>query len=1043
MRVERLRIDGFGRFHDEDLGPFPNRVTVFFGPNEAGKSTLLAFIRAMLFGFPLRGARSHYPPVAGGRHGGRLSIADSAGQIHLVKRFQGTHGGPVNVSLETGEPVGEAILNQLLGSHTRDVFNEIFAFTIDELHSDALLKDSSVNSQMYSTGIGASALPDALTEIDGARNDLFRNRGSTQKIYDVVKKIEQIDGKLASAANNASEYGRHRVRLSHIAEEIEEFGNRQAKIQEEQRIQSQLRNAWSDWVELLATEEELVGVPEIENFPPDGLDRLNRLADQARTAREEQRSALERVTAFEARLEAAVPNIEILRYSDDIDEIVRQRGAFDQSVHDLPERRAELGNDRNALEEILSDLGTDWDEDRLDNFDVSMSVREEIQGFHNDLLRATETFERQSYASKTDASTLKEVEEDIERQLDIVKRAEKPQFTETEIRERRSLIRRALTTFGDLNRAQERVSDFEFRTANSSEPSEDSGARRSSNLLSWVLIACGITLVIASVALAGGAMSIGVLGGVILAGFGVQRLYANRSENPTSTVADNSNLEYAKTLIDEVEKRQCQINEFARKVDISTIDPAALNALDDELDEEQAGLSEWNVNNRRLCDLRSLKKRRELALAASNRALENSAKSKESIEAAWSDWIHERRLNETFTPETVIELRAKVDQGKDRLKTVRERQSRIGAIETDIRQFFGIVEPVAVEFGIEVGRGSHASVTLAADKLIELRTNVENKVRERDSTKQEFVEAKANLRVRKTNLNDIETEVDELMKTGGAQDEEDFRRRHEHVGLRTQLESQRRGSIKRLQRLSAPGGPFEILKSRLTATDAESIDREIQHLEERKIETEAQIKELYEERGALETQIESLAGEEESSRLRMERHVLREQVSDYTRQWAIYTVAKNLLMATRRDFERERQPRVLKHAESYFRDITDGRYSTIYAPLGEQKITVNDRDGSSKAPSDLSRGTREQLFLSLRFGLIKELGEQTEPLPVIVDEVMVNFDPRRASLAASAFVKLSESNQVLVFTCHPTTVEVFQAAAKQHSVKEFDVIELG
>ena len=68
----------------------------------------------------------------------------------------------------------------------------------------------------------------------------------------------------------------------------------------------------------------------------------------------------------------------------------------------------------------------------------------------------------------------------------------------------------------------------------------------------------------------------------------------------------------------------------------------------------------------------------------------------------------------------------------------------------------------------------------------------------------------------------------------------------------------------------------------------------------------------------------------------------------------------------------------------------------VYAPLGEQTITVTDADGRTKQPSELSRGTREQLFLSLRFGLIRELGQRTEPLPVVVDEVLVNFDPERA-----------------------------------------------
>src|SRR5262245_3119810 len=93
------------------------------------------------------------------------------------------------------------------------------------------------------------------------------------------------------------------------------------------------------------------------------------------------------------------------------------------------------------------------------------------------------------------------------------------------------------------------------------------------------------------------------------------------------------------------------------------------------------------------------------------------------------------------------------------------------------------------------------------------------------------------------------------------------------------------------------------------------------------------------------------------------------------------------------------------------------------------EIWVTQPVGNRKAPRELSRGTREQLYISLRFGLIRNLGEQQECLPVIVDDVLVNFDPDRAARAAEAFAQLAETHQVLVLTCHSTTVERFLAAA--------------
>jgi hypothetical protein len=47
-------------------------------------------------------------------------------------------------------------------------------------------------------------------------------------------------------------------------------------------------------------------------------------------------------------------------------------------------------------------------------------------------------------------------------------------------------------------------------------------------------------------------------------------------------------------------------------------------------------------------------------------------------------------------------------------------------------------------------------------------------------------------------------------------------------------------------------------------------------------------------------------------------------------------------------------------------------------------------------------------------------------MPVIMDDVLVNFDPVRARAACEAIVDLSSRFQVLMLTCHPQTVAYFQ-----------------
>ena len=93
MRIESIYIDGFGHFEQTTFGPFGSQITIFEGENESGKTTLLAFIRTVLYGFPGRGGAEHYPPLRGGKHGGRIVIADDSGERYTVERYAGRRGG--------------------------------------------------------------------------------------------------------------------------------------------------------------------------------------------------------------------------------------------------------------------------------------------------------------------------------------------------------------------------------------------------------------------------------------------------------------------------------------------------------------------------------------------------------------------------------------------------------------------------------------------------------------------------------------------------------------------------------------------------------------------------------------------------------------------------------------------------------------------------------------------------------------------------------------------------------------------------------------
>ncbi len=140
-------------------------------------------------------------------------------------------------------------------------------------------------------------------------------------------------------------------------------------------------------------------------------------------------------------------------------------------------------------------------------------------------------------------------------------------------------------------------------------------------------------------------------------------------------------------------------------------------------------------------------------------------------------------------------------------------------------------------------------------------------------------------------------------------------------------------------------------------------------------------------------------------------------------QWAVLTLCRTLLDETRRVYETERQPEVLRQASWFFGIMTESRYPRVFTPLDGTEIQVERADGVRFSPAMLSRGTAEQLYLCMRLALVKEYANHVEPLPLVFDDIFVNFDPERTRSSIKAIRELCSTHQILLFTCHPHLVD--------------------
>ena len=92
-------------------------------------------------------------------------------------------------------------------------------------------------------------------------------------------------------------------------------------------------------------------------------------------------------------------------------------------------------------------------------------------------------------------------------------------------------------------------------------------------------------------------------------------------------------------------------------------------------------------------------------------------------------------------------------------------------------------------------------------------------------------------------------------------------------------------------------------------------------------------------------------------------------------------------------------------------------------------MTISGENIADKSWADLSKGTKEQLYLSLRLGYVEnyskdKYGNDTEKpiLPLIIDDAFVNFDRTRIKSVLKCLETFAKNNQIIYFTCHSNLV---------------------
>ena len=1027
MRIEELYLDGFGHFYQRSPGPLLGAMTVFYGPNEAGKSTLLAFIRAILFGFPPRYNR-HYPPQKGGRHGGRITLSDSSGIVYVAERYAGARGG-----LKIDTPHGaasnpEAVLQRLTSNASPDLFRNLFAFSLDELQAAASLSDSTGN--IYSAGQGAPGLPSLRRSLSDRKDKIYlsRGRGTDREVPKVLDILRDIDAQLQVIAGNARRYAELTARKSGIDAELHDADTELARLRTERNEIDRRLDGWDDWVALSDCERRLRDMPGNLDFPDDPIPRLESLEKRARQARDDRDEAAGQLRLAREAAAADIPGEELLSDRERVEIVRRARSSFDNSVRDLPERQAELRGLKADFAGNLADLGHGWGEAELQAFDASLPVRDQVDRWRLRIADSDEGARQAQLQLDQERRALQDRQAETREARDKLP-PEPPPLDEAALTEGQDTLRTVRGRLVEYERQRQNLETLrgqENALEASRQTLEGSAGRPNSALLIALALAGGLMLA-AGILLGGDSLLMGVVAGLLLL-VASAALWNTGRPAPTLDPAPMASaigrqVAEAETTVET--SRQALLESAAALKLEGQPDAAALDSVEAHLESARDALDSWNAARERLEDACRREKTQKQRVESAVEDHEAAKVSSQDMQQKWRQWLGERGLDRTLTPEATATFFARVETTRSSLAEARRMGDRVDAIEYDIREFREQVEPLARRHGLPLNPDDLGQLASVADELIRQLEEAQTAVSLREQAREQENEHRQLLENRERRLQAEEKELAELLAAGGAGDPEEFRRRARRHEERLELERRRAEHRRGLERISGPGDRFGAFCESLANSDPNRLQEESARLVERHGELEDRRNALREERGGVDTELAQLSGEEKSSALRIRRGTLHEQLRERALEWSRLTIAQALLERTQKKFEQERQPSVIRHAQDFFSGITGGRYRRLYVPIGEQTITVTDDDGGDKQPAELSRGTREQLYLALRFGLIREFGEHAERLPVVVDEALVNFDSARARLAARAFSELARTNQVLIFTCHRPIVDMF------------------
>ncbi len=1030
MKLVALEIDGFGLWNELRLGEFSDQLNVLYGPNEAGKTTLLQFIRGVLYGYSAPGRAGYLPPVHGGRGGGRLLVSDGTAR-YTIGRYQTGQAGDweeeAALAAQDGSQRPLNFLRNLLGSVDEAIYSNVFAVGLRELQELSTLSDTAAAEQLYGLASGrdrvslaavVSKLHAAQQELLGADPQSGAGSQAGSGLRALVAQRDRLEQQIAEESQQATRYAALAARRDELTQRI---ADRQAELDALRRtvhhleLALELRPAWQKRAELSARLEQAASQPPVPEGTLAQLDGLATRTERCRARRKQAKQAMRRVqrnlagTAPSRALQRQAPRLEaLLEQQSWAASLEVQVEEAEQAIRELESRlaaeRTQLGpglpsraasgaaeagrlfGSLRAAARELRRARTAWREAqervRASEAEAAAAGQERAAG-------AAPPGERGLAAALEKAGTLVQL---LRRRLQVEERLD-------QLRGHRQ----------DLQAERRRLLEQEL-------------------LPGWVLIGLGALFVCGvALALAGLILPTSVVGeaGWTLTVLGLAATGLAAGGKISMERGVRRQQELCQQQLSLLEQELVQAEQEAQSLDQKL--PRGGGPLAARLEEAERALA--SLEDQVAIDSR--RRAAEQQVESARRAATEAQTELKTATRRWKEALAAVGLPDGFEP-------ARLSQSARGWRRLRELETDLArqrdeaaARRRELQAFAARVEQTLAEAGLNIPPGTLRARLPALREALEAHQTAL-------ARRRTLVRRARSLRRRQQQLGRLLKTLARrrrrLLRACNAATEEELRAR---AARRAEADAWQAEHDRLAQDMAAllavqAGEPAATLRQTietwLSGPDAARLDELWEEHSARLQQLEQEVRLLHESRGQVCEQIARLANDEQLPRLAVALKQAETRLAQTVERYQVLSVARRLLVSIKAEFEARHQPEALRAASRYMQQLTEGAYQRVWTPLDEQVLRIDDAEGRTLNVSQLSRGTREQLYLSLRLALIRLYAQRGVELPLVLDDVLVNFDAQRARAAAALLRDFAhEGHQVFVFTCHEHLFKLFKS----------------